>query len=299
MNNEHDIGVIVGRFQVHELHKGHQSLIEQVLDNHKKTIIFLGVPRTIGTPRNPLDFVSRKLMIEELYPQVSAILPITDQNSDTLWSKHIDEKITEVFPKGSVLLYGSRDSFVPHYCGKFDTHELEPTSYFSGTEIRKHIANDIKSSHLFRAGVIYGLYNTHPTVYSTVDVAIKMPSGKYLMAKKPNEEKYRFVGGFVDVDDASDIVACRREVGEEVGINVDGYQFISSIQVDDWRYRSEPDRSIMTRFYHGSYIHGRVNPDDDISEAKEMDLDEMNESTIVAEHLPLVDELKLFVKRNK
>lgn len=295
-----DIGVIVGRFQVHELHEGHRSLIESVLEKHKKTIIFLGIAPTLGIPENALDFVSRKLMIEEAYPTVSAILPIQDQKSNSTWSNILDQKIREIFHLGTVVLYGSRDSFVPYYEGKFPTQELQPSSYHSGTEIRKNIANEIKSSSLWRAGVIHGAYNTYATVYSTVDVAILMPSGKYLMARKPHEDKFRFSGGFVDIRDASDVVACRRETMEEFGgISVDGFEFITSMKVDDWRYRSTNTRSIMTRFYHGIFVHGKVNPQDDISEAKEMSLDEMNESTIVEEHLPLVKELKLFCEKHK
>lgn len=54
--NNFSIGVFVGRLQIHELHEGHHYAIKQVVDNHKKTIIFLGVPKFIGTKKNPLDF---------------------------------------------------------------------------------------------------------------------------------------------------------------------------------------------------------------------------------------------------
>lgn len=37
-----DCGVIVGRFQVAELHEGHRALIEGVMGRHKKVIILLG-----------------------------------------------------------------------------------------------------------------------------------------------------------------------------------------------------------------------------------------------------------------
>jgi bifunctional NMN adenylyltransferase/nudix hydrolase len=299
MSKKYDIGVIIGRFQVHKLHEGHKKLIETVLKNHKKTIVVLGCTDVLGGPRNPLDFVSRKMMIEESYPEISAVIPHKDQVSDTLWSSKLDEKIKEVYNKGSVLLYGSRDSFIPHYKGKFDVRELEATTYHSGTEIRHDVAAETKSSELFRAGVIYGLANTYPFPYSTVDVAIRMNDGRYLMAKKPNEEKYRFVGGFVDVDDTTDQAACRREVHEEVKVNVDGIEYISSRKINDWRYRGEPERGIMTRFFHSTYTYGRVVPGDYISESKYMSLDEMEESTIVENHLILVKDLKSYVKKKK
>jgi len=38
-----DVGIIVGRFQVHKLTEAHFKLIDTVLKRHKKVIIFLGV----------------------------------------------------------------------------------------------------------------------------------------------------------------------------------------------------------------------------------------------------------------
>ena len=40
---DYQIGVVVARFQIHELHEGHHHVIKQVTGNHKKTIIFLGL----------------------------------------------------------------------------------------------------------------------------------------------------------------------------------------------------------------------------------------------------------------
>ena len=52
MNDKYSIGVLVGRFQVHELHEAHHYVIDQVVENHKKVILFLGVPKVVGTKNN-------------------------------------------------------------------------------------------------------------------------------------------------------------------------------------------------------------------------------------------------------
>jgi bifunctional NMN adenylyltransferase/nudix hydrolase len=298
METTNQIGVIIGRFQVHELHEGHKQIIENVLSKHKKMIIFLGVnPIGVGTKKNPLDFVSRKLMLEEAFGnRISAILPLKDKKTNEEWSQSVDEKIREVFPMGNAILYGSRDSFIPYYSGKFDTKELEQDVFVSGTEVRKFVSEDIKQSPLFRAGVIYALYNRYPTMYSTIDAAIEMSDGKYLMVKKPYESQYRFCGGFTDITDTNDFHTVRREVAEELGIEVDGFQYITSTRVDDWRYRKEENEKIMTRLFHVKYIHGRVTPMDDISEAKQFELNDLNESNVVPEHLELLEALKSYVK---
>lgn len=60
-----DVGIIVGRFQVPYLHKGHMDLINTVRRNHQKIIIFLGSrPGILGSRNNPLDYPTREQMIK-------------------------------------------------------------------------------------------------------------------------------------------------------------------------------------------------------------------------------------------
>lgn len=292
--NKADIGVIIGRFQINRLHDAHRALIDSVLEKHNKVIIFLGVSKSIGTRRNPLDFASRKVMIEESYQdKISAILPLTDMKDDLLWSKQVDEKIREVFSIGSVVLYGSRDSFIPYYHGRFDTCELEAAEKVSATDVRKEVSNKVEKSEQFRAGVIYSAYSTFPHVYPTVDVAIvKEDSGQVLLGRKPYEEKFRFIGGFTDVEDENYEVAARREAIEETGLEIGTPQYLGSARVDDWRYRSNKDRGIITLFFKAPYMYGTPKANDDIQEVKWFDIEELTENNLVGEHVKLLKFLK-------
>jgi bifunctional NMN adenylyltransferase/nudix hydrolase len=174
-------------------------------------------------------------------------------------------------PIGSVMLYGSRDSFIPYYHGQFPTEELVPTSYVSATELREECGRAVKVSADFRAGVIYASQNRYPTAYPTVDVAVlRRTEGvgyEVLIARKPNEEGWRFIGGFVDPSDSSLEAAARREVLEESGANVEGFRYIGSHKIDDWRYHGEVD-GIMTTFLAATFTFGIVEPKDDICELK-------------------------------
>jgi bifunctional NMN adenylyltransferase/nudix hydrolase len=291
--NKYDIGVIIGRFQIHELHEAHKGLIDEVLSRHKKVLIFLGVSPALGTKKNPLDFVTRRKMLEENYGnQITAILPIQDKKSDEIWSKEVDTKIREAFPVGSVVLYGSRDSFIPYYKGKFETCELEPKSYVSATEVREEISQEILMSKEFRAGVIYGIYNTHPIVFSTVDIAIFNDEGQLLLGRKPLEDRFRFIGGFVDTTDESFEHAARREGAEETGVEIGDLEYISSMQVKDWRYAKEPDRSVMTHFYTAKIVYGAPKAADDIAEVRWFNIKDLNENNMVYEHHGLLQSLK-------
>jgi bifunctional NMN adenylyltransferase/nudix hydrolase len=264
---DYDIGVIIGRFQLHELHDAHKDLFETVFKRHSKVVLLLGVAPTLGTKRNPLDFSTRKAMIESEYgSRLSAILPISDTRDDSLWSKQVDKKVKEVCQLGSVVIYGSRDSFIEHYNGSFDTCMLEPETYVSATDIRKKISKEVLSSSDFRAGVIYGITNTFPTVYSTVDIAIFDEKRNILLGKKPNEHFWRFIGGFVDINDESEENTVKREGMEETGLELGDIKFVSSLKINDWRYKNEPGRSIMTHLYTCKKIFGTPSPNDDIVE---------------------------------
>ena len=81
MEKTYPIGALVGRFQVHELHEAHKYLINQVVENHKKVILFLGVTKVVGTKNNPLDFDTRKRMIQQHYPDI-VILALPDFGDD-------------------------------------------------------------------------------------------------------------------------------------------------------------------------------------------------------------------------
>ena len=113
--NEHSIGVIVARFQVAELTEGHKELLDFVLNKeHNQNVIFLGVAPTKATKNNPLDYDSRRRMIEEAYPGQFTILFQEDRATDQKWSEELDESISIIANGRDVVMYGSRDSFGAH-----------------------------------------------------------------------------------------------------------------------------------------------------------------------------------------
>lgn len=295
---KYDIGVVIGRFQIDELHSEHKKMIREVLERHWKTILFLGVAPSIGTERNSLDFLTRKLMIEEEFGNsFSVILPLNDKKLDVVWSKQVDTKIKEIFPLGSAVLYGSKDSFIPHYKGHCDTIELETEIIISAHDVRKEIAKRVLPTKDFRSGIIYSTHNRYPIVHPTIDVAIlNDDESQVLLGRKKDEIEFRFIGGFVDVEDETLEQTVRRETVEETGLEVDGITYIGSVKVRDWRYRSDPDRSIMTTFFKAKKICGHEKGADDIIEVKWFDVKSLMDSDIVPEHSKLLTLLKKSIK---
>ena len=59
-----DIGVVVGRFQVDDLHEGHKCLLNFARRRHPNLVVFIGVPALEGTRNNPLSYQLREQMIK-------------------------------------------------------------------------------------------------------------------------------------------------------------------------------------------------------------------------------------------
>jgi len=290
-----DIGVIVGRFQIHNLHLGHREIFDEVISRHNKVIVFLGCSSAIGAPENAMDFTTRKIMVEELYgDKISSILPLYDKKLDEVWSKIIDNKIREVFPIGSVVLYGSRDSFISRYFGKFDTIELEASNQISASEVRKDVSNRVGKTEDFRAGIIYNAYNAYPKVYPTIDVAIMNENySQLLLGRRKEENEFRFVGGFVDTTDEDLEATVRREAKEETDLEVGDIKYICSTLVNDWRYPKGSSQVIMTHFHVAKKIFGKEQPCDDMDgEVRWFDINSINEEIMVTEHKRLLIKLK-------
>jgi len=298
-------GVIVGRFQVNELHPGHLELFRQVQALHERVIVFIGVPRTVPTKRNPMDFEVRKMMIQHDFPNF-ILLPLRDERYDSIWSQNLDQAIEAVSQLNDhVTLYGGEDSFVPHYFGKHKVHQLDIPSPIRGTEIRYKISNHVMESKEFRAGVIYAAFNQFPRMLATVDIAVLHHAGnvgmlgkpllKLLLGRKPGEQNWRFVGGFVNKDETF-TDAARREVYEETKLDVSSIEHLGTYPIKDWRYTNDPDAGITTSFYMAWSTTQGGKASDDITEIKWFDVTALP-PVVTEEHMPMFEYLKKIINQ--
>lgn len=290
--------VIIARFQTPYLHDGHKQLIRMVKEKHSKLIILLGVSPLVGSRKNPYDYHTREKMIKKDYPEV-VILPVSDHPSDKVWSDSIDNLLKGVFSNEQFCLYGSRDSFIPHYLGKIETAELPEHGDYNATELRKQYADKVFDSKDFRAGIIYAYYNQYTKVYPTVDIAcFKNNRKEILLGKKANNQKWRFVGGFADPEDESYEKSAHRELMEECGeMEVGEMTYETSRKIDDWRYRNESDK-IITTLFSCDHIDGSPIAKDDIIDLKWFQLADLpqliEDQNVSDEH---VEMLKLIINK--
>jgi bifunctional NMN adenylyltransferase/nudix hydrolase len=301
--NTPTVGVIIARFQVYDLHEAHHELIAYVRSRHSTVLVLLGCAKTRVTRRNPLDFPTRHRMLSDAYPDVP-VLSIADHPSDAAWSRNVDAEIDKATGGKAALLYGSRDSFIPHYHGVHATQEMNESHSVSGKKMRKEVSEKVWAEKYFRMGVIYSAFQRYPTSYQAVDALIwrrgRLDSDgdgpatgplEVLLGQKPTDSgRWRFIGGMVDPKDDSLEAAVKREACEEAGdINLGDATYLFSHRVDDWRYRKEVDK-ILTSVMAVEFLWGAPKAGDDISAVRWVTIDKINpERDLMPDHAGMWD----------
>jgi len=291
--NNNSTGIIVGRFQVFELNEIHQKLIGEVQQKHSRTIVFL-TSNPAPSDYNPLDWAFRWKMFDEQYGDAIEVLEMPDLPDDRIWSQELDRRILEQKVAGKVVLYGTAEGLAERYSGRHPVEVLEPKEEDLTAEAAIEGA---KSFRDFRAGVLYGIFSQFPTVYPTVDIAVfRQDYTELLLARKPNESKFRLPGGFVDPEDDSYEDAALRELGEECGnLTIDELDYLGSARIDDWRYRGSRD-GVMTHLYVCDLVEGSPEASDDIAELRWFELRKLNAEYFVPEHRVLWAMLEDYLK---
>ena len=154
----------------------------------------------------------------------------------------------------------------------------------------------------YRLGAWHACKAQYPHAYQTVDIALlsEDESGIWL-GRKDNELEWRFFGGFTDPADASLEDAASRELLEETAIQVshNDLHYISSMRVDDWRYRGQNDK-IITAFFMAHELLGKEPvPCDDIAEIKYFELADITQKLFVPEHWHLYGHLCQYLWKQK
>jgi bifunctional NMN adenylyltransferase/nudix hydrolase len=292
------LGIIVGRFQFDTLPIGVIENILKVMSENSHIAFILCNSNIKCTASNPLDFRARQRMITESlesHPKPYSVersgmlgdihfCYVNDSHSDEIWSKNVDKNVIDLVRKYKnierINLYGSQENFVNHFHSDltdqvfpccFKVSALDSSVYLSVAKIKKQVLS-VNPSLEFRSGMIASSLQRYPVSYQTVDVAvINRQTNKILLVRKPDEQSFRFIGGFADPDSMSLEDDAEREVSEETGVKVNNIKYLASTRVDDWRYRNEVDK-IKTALFIADYVSGTPKGADDVAEAAWFDL---------------------------
>ena len=224
------------------------------------------------------------------------IVPVPDTKYPENKVKALEAAVKVLFSEPFHGVLHTSEAFGKLYEANGGKWELGRNQFPSTVLLEEEIARlDCTSTTMadasFRRGMIAAMRSQFPISWPTVDMAIRreindpLGAGKqvlYLFGKKPGEKNWRFAGGFKDRKDKSFEESTYREGGEEVLVEgVDPQKvfeppyYISSRNVNDWRYADEPD-GITTHFYGMNFIgtDDQIKANDDLADAKWFAIDE-------------------------
>lgn len=211
------LGVIIGRFQVTRPHAGHRELMEHVAARHATVMVILGDTRGLPSMKNPMPSSVREPMIRREWPDV-LIRTVYDHPSDEAWSADVDQRIgTE-----PATIYGSRDSFLPHYRGR------HPTCYVDTAPSREggaaHLVNFLGTDTMAALTVAHDYYDEPMAGFSipAAEHSTITSWGKEREADAYRNMLEQFPAGLVAVvSDSYDIYrACRELWGHQLRAEV-------------------------------------------------------------------------------
>jgi bifunctional NMN adenylyltransferase/nudix hydrolase len=279
------LGVLIGRFQTIDLHAGFRDFIESVLEKHTRTAVFIGSNPAALSQRDPLDFLSRKKMLEEYYPNQLIIKQLDDHSEDKVWSNRVDtliDGLTDDFQ--NIVIYGDEQAVGQRYFGRFLVKNWTPKMW-----IKTPPPAEIIGSRDFRAGIFYAaFFRKYPLVFATVDIGIfRKNRTEILLGRKHGESAFRFPGGFSDPSDASFEAAVLREAREECGeIKLENLTYRGSKQIVEWRYGASED-AVITHFFTADFVIGEARAADDLAEICWVSKADFDPTFLVAEHREL------------
>lgn len=144
-----------------------------------------------------------------------------------------------------------------------------------------------------------------PVAYHTTDGAIlkKDSDNKIyvLLIQKHafvNTNFWQFPGGFLDPTDNSAEDGVMREMREETGLEIGDPRYITSMKIDDERYRKKEDK-IITSFFALTYVFGAVGKGfDDAAKTEWFDIEKVNVETQIRDiHRPLFYKLNQYLNK--
>jgi ADP-ribose pyrophosphatase YjhB (NUDIX family) len=235
---------------------------------------------------------------------------IQDVFNPTLWSLILDNNIQRIcrvnninIKSDNMIGIGGRDSFIDTYSGrilKCIRFMADLGDVVSATQIRNDILkNGPKGDQKFLEGMIFQRLSQYATAYQTVDAAI-MFNGAFLLGHREGNPLYRFIGGFSDPKSSSLEEDAVRETWEETHLTVANPTYISSIKVDDARYRNSGDCIKTALFTVEANEYGTAtfeeplekNGFDDMPYIRWFKPEDINESILTKEHIKLYNILK-------
>ena len=146
---KYQFGLFVGRFQ--PFHRGHESIIRNMLEYCEKIIITIGSAQASGTELNPFRYEYRRLMIQKVFPEYFdriIIVGIKDRENpsdDESWGEYLLNTIYQNLNVRPDVIYQGAEDKHTHWFDSIDIHIVNIDRELlkvSATEIREVILDN-------------------------------------------------------------------------------------------------------------------------------------------------------------
>ena len=263
-------------------------------------ILVVKTPAVKSTKDSPLSYESVEWMarcsFDGLFKEIRSLKECNDPEK---WCKDLDALLPEnctIYELDDLCLHSRK---YEENSGKHPIVVLSTGLDEHERMLRETVDTETQNFD-YRRGAQAALNSQYDSVYPTVDCVIFSDDSlsHMYMVKKPDEKRWRFVGGFSDPSDTSYSCAARREAKEETGMECVCFDWIGSTKIDDWRYRNERNK-IITNIFAMKVVSGEAKADDDVSEIELKNIDELTFDDIQPEHIPIFEKVKHYVAKYK
>lgn len=141
------LGVLIGRFQVPEMHEGHRFLVREMLEQCDEVLVLFGSANRAKSVKNPFSYPERAQAAKKLFPKIW-VAPLNDYlYNDSQWMADVAATIEALKvlvqqkhnTKVEVVLYGHQKDGNDYlnWFPQFEYVNVNSEILISGTQIRE------------------------------------------------------------------------------------------------------------------------------------------------------------------
>lgn len=283
------LGVLIGRFQVPEMHEGHRFLVREMLEKCDRVLILFGSANRTRSVKNPFTYQERKAAALKLFPTILTA-PINDYlYSDSQWMADVAATIEDCreglcheYETGDVevVLYGHHKDGNDYlrWFPQYQYVNINSDIDISGTEVRNSFSHLLPENvqadmaYFAKERKTFSRYPYPGSLNICCGDAVVECLGHILLIKRkftPGAGNWALPGGHKNTDETF-LQCALRELKEETNIRIPEPVLLGSIK--STRLFDSPKRSSgIPKLTLAVHLVVKPNPDGSLPRANGSD----------------------------
>ena len=278
------LGVLIGRFQVPEMHEGHRFLVREMLEQCDQVLVLFGSSNRPRSVKNPFTYQERATAAQRLFPSIWTA-PLNDYlYNDSQWMADVaatikDAEVEFSFKFGEqpeVVLYGHHKDGNDYlkWFPQYEYVNVNSDVDVSGTEVRNSFSHllpkqvQLDMQYFAKERETFSRYPYPGCLNICCGDAVVECLGHVLLIQRkftPGAGNWALPGGHKNTDETF-LQCALRELKEETNIRVPDAVLLGSIKAT--RLFDNPKRSSgIPKLTQAVYIVLKPNPDGSLPRA--------------------------------